>query len=66
IKTKKLLRELEPFGVGKITGAGGKKEGSGYVLFFAEKPQDLQAFCKKKKINNIKFRQSKEGVKKEA
>ena len=32
-KTKILLSQLIKSGVGKVTGAGGKKEYSGYILF---------------------------------
>ena len=54
-KTKKLLRKLSQFGVGKITGAGGKEEGSGFILFFADKKEKLIDFLKKQKINYFKF-----------
>ena len=54
-KTKKLLQKLYSFGVGKITGAGGKKEGSGFILFFVEKEKELLSFLKKEKINFFKF-----------
>ncbi|MBI4225798.1 mevalonate kinase, partial [Candidatus Roizmanbacteria bacterium] len=46
-KTKTLLKKLEPLGVGKITGAGGQRSGSGFVLFFANKKKDLEIYLKK-------------------
>ena len=61
-KTKKLLQRLSSFGVGKITGAGGKKEGSGFILFFAEKEKQLVDFLKKEKINFFKLSLDNKGV----
>lgn len=65
-KAKNLLKDLEPYGYGKVTGGGGKKEGSGYMLFYADKINKFENFCKNKKINYFKFKQSYEGVKKES
>ena len=62
LKTKKLLQRLSSFGVGKITGAGGKKEGSGFILFFAEKEKQLIDFLKKEKINFFKLSLDNKGV----
>lgn len=64
-KAKNLLKELESFGYGKVTGGGGKKEGSGYMLFYADKIKQFEKYCKQKKIIYFKFKQSYEGVKKE-
>lgn len=64
-KTKGKLKELEQFGFGKVTGAGGLKGGSGFLLFYSKKQKNLQEFCEKKKITFMKFKQSFEGVKKE-
>ena len=61
-KTKKFLQKLSSFGVGKITGAGGKKEGSGFILFFAEKEKQLIDFLKKEKINFFKLSLDNKGV----
>ena len=41
--TKKLLAKLNTIGVGKITGGGGYKDSSGYILFFHE---DIKALRK--------------------
>lgn len=65
LKTKKMLKELEYFGYGKITGSGGVKTGSGFILFYTHKPLELEKFCKKNEINFMKFEPSYEGVKKE-
>lgn len=62
--TKNLLAELSRFGVGKITGAGGKKSGSGYVIFFSENNQQLEKYLQSNRITFMKFKQNAEGVKK--
>ncbi len=62
-KTKKLLEKLQTFGVGKITGAGGRKEGSGFILFFSFNKKGLIGFLEKNKINYFPFEQNFEGVK---
>jgi len=61
-KAKKILFQLKPFGVGKITGAGGRKEGAGFLLFYAENPDQLKNFCQSKKISYFIFRQSSSGL----
>ncbi len=63
--TKNLLKQLEPFGVGKVTGGGGAKTGSGYLLFFTNDKNGLEKFLRNNKIKYIKFCQSYTGVKKE-
>ncbi len=62
-KTKKLLEKLQSFGVGKITGAGGIKEGSGFILFFSFNKKGLIDFLEKNKIDFFAFKQNFEGVK---
>lgn len=62
--TKKLLKTLQPFGVGKITGGGGRKTGSGFILFYTDRKSDMESYLKKKKINHLLFTPSFEGVKK--
>lgn len=61
-KTKNLLKDLSPFGVGKITGAGGRKIGSGYVVFVTHKYKDLKKYLENNHIKYIHFIQNKEGV----
>jgi len=65
-KTRRLLRDLSIFGSGKITGAGGKKSGSGFILFFANKKIELTNFLKKNKINFYKFKQDFDGLRYES
>ncbi len=62
-KTKKLLEKLQSFGVGKITGAGGRKEGSGFILFFSFEKKGLIEFLEKNRIDFFSFKQNFEGVK---
>lgn len=50
--TKKLLAFLEKIGEGKITGGGGFKNASGYILFFCE---DIIALEKTLKGRDISF-----------
>ena len=54
-ETIKLLNDLSKFGVGKVTGAGGKKTGSGFILFYAEDRQKLIKYLNIKKIIFYKF-----------
>ncbi len=54
-KTKKLLNKLSKFGCGKVTGAGGRKTGSGFILFFTENKNELENFLKNNKIKYYQF-----------
>lgn len=63
-KTKKLLEDLSKFGVGKITGAGGRETNSGFILFLAEDKEKLLEFLKGKKINYFNFVTDNQGLKK--
>lgn len=65
LKTKRLLRDLRQFGEGKITGAGGKKAGSGFLLFYAEKIKEMKEFCLKKELIFFKFKQAAGGLMRE-
>ncbi len=64
-KANTLLSSLGSYGVGKVTGGGGKKDGSGYMLFYAEKKQQFESYCKKNKANYFKFNPTYVGLKKE-
>ncbi len=64
LKTKSLLKKLEKFGAGKITGAGGKETGSGFILFLAKDKEKLEEFLKRKKIDYYQFVQDYQGLKK--
>lgn len=61
-KSKKMIKELETFGVGKVTGAGGKKSGSGYILFYVDDENGLIDYLNKNKISFFSFQQSKKGL----
>ena len=65
VKAKKLLKSLELFGVGKVTGGGGKKKGSGFLLFYTNKKSELEKYLNKKKINFYKFQQDFRGLQNE-
>ncbi len=63
-KTRTLLHTLRNFGVGKITGAGGKTMGSGYILFFAENSEKLEIYLRNNNKSYFKYEQNIDGVKK--
>jgi len=60
--TKKLFGDLSSFGVGKITGAGGLKTGSGFILFYGERKKELEGFLKKNRLNYYRFQQDFQGL----
>lgn len=62
--TIKLLETLKPFGAGKITGAGGKKDSSGYLLFYSAEKNKLEKYLQEKNISYLSFNPSQEGVQK--
>lgn len=62
-KAKQILKSLEGFGSGKITGAGGKKAGGGYILFSAIDSERFENHLKNKNINYLKFKQDYDGYK---
>jgi len=62
---KKLLESLSRFGIGKITGAGGVKEGSGFILFYSFDKEKLINYLKKNKITYFKFKADFFGLKKD-
>lgn len=61
-KTEILLKNLSQFGTGKITGAGGREEGSGFILFFADNIEKLNKYLKAKKIVFYKFIPDNKGL----
>ncbi|MEK7634243.1 MAG: hypothetical protein AAB437_05365 [Patescibacteria group bacterium] len=63
-KTKKLLEDLSKFGVGKVTGAGGRETNSGFIFFLTEDKEKLIKFLKNKKINYFNFVTDYQGLKK--
>lgn len=64
-KTKKLLKSLNNFGIGKITGAGGKKKDSGFILFLSENNKALEKYLTKNSISYYNFKQDFKGLRKE-
>lgn len=64
-KAVSLISTLKQYGKGKITGAGGKKNGSGFILFLADrgKGADLEAYLTSQRIKHLKFRQDYAGLK---
>jgi len=55
-KAKQLLENLSRFGIGKITGAGGVGEGSGFILFYAFDKKKLINYLEKNKISYFQFK----------
>jgi len=62
---KKLLLHLKKNGVGKVTGGGGKKEGSGYLLFYCEDSSKCKKVFEEECISYIPFIPSYTGLVKE-
>ncbi len=60
--TKKLIERLTSFGVGKVTGAGGYKAGSGFILFYTNQSDKLTKYLKQHKLKFYKFNQHQNGV----
>ena len=60
-QAQKLLKDLEPYGVGKVTGAGGQAEGSGLILFLVKDKPGLENYTKKNKLILLPFEQDFEG-----
>ena len=63
-ETSSLLDSLSSEGVGKVTGAGGVKEGSGIVLFSATK-ENIEQILTQQNINYSLFQQDFEGLRRE-
>jgi mevalonate kinase len=57
-----LLEQLKPYGAGKITGAGGKAEGSGFMLFYSDQPEQLEAYLKEKEVSYYQLVQDYKGL----
>ena len=64
-KTKELLQILKKVGVGKVTGGGGKKSASGYVLFYADNVDQCKKILFELSIPFISFIPSYTGLKKD-
>ncbi len=61
-KAQNILKKLTPYGAGKITGAGGSQDGSGYILFFTAEPKELSVYLSDKNIRYIKFSSDYRGL----
>lgn len=61
-RAKNLLSDLSRFGTGKITGAGGASQGSGYALFYADDRSALESYLTEKAIAYLPFHQDIHGV----
>lgn len=57
-----LLKSLKKYGTGKVTGAGGKTDGSGYILFFADNRIEAEQYLQQQNIPFINFVQDFHGV----
>ena len=65
LSSKKLLADLSAMGTGKITGGGGYKQSSGYILFFAGDSGGLHVKLKENQIDSFPFVPSYTGLIKE-
>ncbi len=61
-KAEQLLEQLREYGTGKITGAGGNAEGSGYILFYAHDTAKTKTYLNENGIEYIPFIQDFHGV----
>ena len=61
-KTQKMIKSLSKYGVGKVTGAGGVKDGSGLILFAVKDTKYISELSKKYSL--FKIEQDLEGVRK--
>lgn len=64
-KTKKIVKDLRGNGAGKITGAGGKQNSSGFILFLTSNKKELIKYCQKNNLTIYNFKQSTRGLNKE-
>lgn len=62
---KELIYELSSIGVGKVTGAGGAKKGSGFLLLYAPNPEKAEYHLTKRNLPFQKVVQDKQGVRRE-
>lgn len=62
-KAVAIINDLKPYGVGKITGAGGIKNGSGFILFSCVDKKEFEQVLNQKNLKFIKFKQDYTGFK---
>lgn len=65
LSTKRLLTQLSTIGEGKITGGGGYKDSSGYILFYCEDLEKMRKILREQKISFLPFVPSYTGLIKE-
>lgn len=63
-RTKQLLKTVEHFGSGKVTGAGGVAGASGFIFFYAEKREKFLEFVHREQVHYVPFRSSHLGLRK--
>jgi len=61
-RVSQIIEKLQEFGVGKITGAGGKANGSGFILFYAYDKDKTIRYLNNNIIPFIEFTQDFNGV----
>ncbi len=61
---KRLIKTLSKYGTGKVTGGGGKRAGSGFVLFLGDEAEGLKKFLRENKLSYYKFHQGNQGLQK--
>lgn len=59
-ETKRLLEKLKPYGIGKVTGAGGLKKGSGLILFLTDSQKNITDQFPE--LDILRFNQNYSGV----
>lgn len=65
-KAKSMIREIEKIGgAGKIMGGGGISEGSGMLLAYHKRPEELLNLVKKENWKTLKIKLGEEGLRKE-
>lgn len=61
--TQKIIHSIEKIGgAAKISGAGGKRDGSGMVIVYHKDPDKLLSFAKKENLNLFQVKLGEEGV----
>ncbi|MCL4374742.1 hypothetical protein M1523_02675 [Patescibacteria group bacterium] len=63
---KAMLHTLRSWGTGKISGSGGRRSGSGFLLFLAKDGKPLEAACRARRWPCYRLRQSDTGLRKES
>jgi mevalonate kinase len=64
--TKSLIRKIEKIGgFAKISGAGGKKDGSGMILIYHKDMEKVNSFAKQNELNLMSVKLGEEGVRTE-